>query len=391
MKCTPGVAIDGEDVNFLKQASLLRATREEKKRTGDVTGEAEAAWDLAKLCAKRNIHGEELVALQDAQNIFHDLGDHREVDVLIQQGKSYLRQALLAEAGEVLTSALEISQNYKDAPRELGSLRVLTTVYWRQRDWPRVESTLNSAQELQKEANDVEGEAAALDIAAQLFQRQLGRREDAISALQRSRALHRQLGNSGKEAIALQQLCRLYLNHRNAEEAKEFVDAALKLQIEFKDMQGLAHSYGLLSDVYRRMKRYDHAEMTLLRALAAMEQAPGTPALLSLDAGILEELGRLYFSQNKLLQAETTLRSARNLYLQVQQSFQEGVVLHVLGNVYETQGRVDQAREAYSTALSIQEAVWRETQDESVRAEMHRVQNMLETLSGKKTESESNS
>ena len=115
----------------------------------------------------------------------------------------------------------------------------------------------------------------------------------------------------------------------------------------------LAANVANLANVYQEQARYGEAEPLYCRALRLAEHDAPAGALLT--APILNDLGRLEKKRGRLKEAAELSMRARSIYENQgdRSSAEYGATLTAIGNLYVVEGRWNDARQVFTTALNL--------------------------------------
>ena len=192
-----------------------------------------------------------------------------------------------------------------------------------------------------------------------------GQVEDAV------KMLRAQLTNSEMDRDTYMNIAQVYERSRHYKEAEEAARAAEVLPGQARDNEMV---WFLLGAIYERQKMFDRAETEFKKALAVNprnapvlnyygymlgdlgQRLEEAQALVEralkeepYSGAYLDSLGWIYFKQNKLADAETTLRKA------LQRESHDATIHSHLGDLYAKTGRMDLAASEWEKSL----AEWR--------------------------------
>ena len=202
-----------------------------------------------------------------------------------------------------------------------------------------------------------------------------GQVEDAV------KMLRAQLTNSEMDRDTYMNIAQVYERSRHYKEAEEAARAAEVLPGQARDNEMV---WFLLGAIYERQKMFDRAETEFKKALAVNprnapvlnyygymlgdlgQRLEEAQALVEralkeepYSGAYLDSLGWIYFKQNKLVDAETTLRKA------LQRESHDATIHSHLGDLYAKTGRMDLAASEWEKSL----AEWRRALPADIEAD----------------------
>ena len=202
-----------------------------------------------------------------------------------------------------------------------------------------------------------------------------GQVEDAV------KMLRAQLTKSEMDRDTYMNIAQVYERSRHYKEAEEAARAAEVLPGQARDNEMV---WFLLGAIYERQKMFDRAETEFKKALAVNprnapvlnyygymlgdlgQRLEEAQALVEralkeepYSGAYLDSLGWIYFKQNKLVDAETTLRKA------LQRESHDATIHSHLGDLYAKTGRMDLAASEWEKSL----AEWRRSLPADIEAD----------------------
>ncbi len=254
-----------------------------------------------------------------AEKISAELGDQPVVQARLERtiGDVYRELGLYADAQPLLERAVTLDrQNGDDADLAIG-LERLGTLYRQQGNYDRAEPLLRRAVELGRRGlpRDSQQLATALDQLGGLYL-VVGRYADAEPPLREALSLRTELFGDSSAAVAV----------------------------------SLDHLYGL----YWSQRRFADARPYIERAVAIREKVlpPNSPDI----AAGMNNLGILYFMEGKYEAAQRAYERARDIYDAVSPDDPSRLmVLNNLAEVYEKNGRLDEAEQVFRDVLRMKE------------------------------------
>ncbi|PZD74458.1 Internalin-A [Acaryochloris thomasi RCC1774] len=195
-------------------------------------------------------------------------------------------------------------------------------------------------------------------------QSQRGNLQTALSLFQQALAIYQQDSDLQRQGDCLHQLGTLYLQLGQYPQALTYYQRALTLQREIEDQEGIGISLTSLASAYERLGQYDKAGRVLEDAIATLQ----TQNPLRFDGGLYEHpkeegllhhrLARIQIQQGRSPQALASLEQAWRLFQYLPPSYPgkaggERLILDARGVAYFRQGKLSNAIEALTTALSL--------------------------------------
>jgi tetratricopeptide (TPR) repeat protein len=218
-------------------------------------------------------------------------------------GRAYERNNQVEKAIQSYTEATTRDNSYAAAYLRLGTLHA------RQRNLAGATAALDSAQKLYVEKGNKEGEAAVLYQRGWLYLN-LRKTIEARDALTRALALAQETNNKYQQVLALQQLAQVV---EDPGEAEKTARSAIALAQASGMNDQVSNGYNTLGIVLNnRLSDAPGAESNYNQAL----QIARNFKLRRFEAQALLNLGSLYFSQNRLNEAEEYANKARDFYAQ---------------------------------------------------------------------------
>ncbi len=204
------------------------------------------------------------------------------------------------------------------------------------------------ALDLARSSGDRSGEALALR-GLSLVRRLRGPRETARSQAEAALAIHRDLGNTGGEAIVLADLARV--DPQGTEAIARYEAAATLLRsVGNRRVEGIV--LGNLGTLSRDLGRLDVARTHYEAALVVHREFSDA----RLEARILGELGALNLEQGRIHDAFVQFDGARTIHGEHGNRVDEAHALAGLAAVYALEGRLDEARALLEDAATVHRA-----------------------------------
>lgn len=300
-------------VNKYRQAlPLLEEARTISYLNNYPAGKAEALLLLSQ-CHNNENHSLAINTAGEALTLWQSIGNNRGVArSRLSLGEYHYAQASLAEAEQNYQAALDLARQIPDIALETESLVYLGFIAYRKGAWQETFDFLTSAQDL----IDVEAEPYRMGQITATF---------AESFIE-----------TGLPEVGLQK-------YREALEYFRRVNSPA-------GMVGM--SWGIGRAQYL-LGQYPEALSTLQQTLADAE----SNELRSWVALSHDYLGRTYAAMTQPVQALEHFETALNLYVELINPREAARVRALIGQVYQTQGKLDKARQFYQEALQTFDAI----------------------------------
>ncbi|MDM8515020.1 tetratricopeptide repeat protein [Desulfobacterales bacterium HSG16] len=151
------------------------------------------------------------------------------------------------------------------------------------------------------------------------------------------------------QARIYHQLGRVSQEQRQYDQAENYYQQALKIKIEFNDRYSQASTYHQLGIVSEEQRQYDQAENYYQQALKIKIEFNDRYS----QAGTYHQLGIVSEEQRQYDQAENYYQQALKIQIEFNDRYSQASTYHQLGRVSEAQQLFDQAREYYLKDLGI--------------------------------------
>jgi tetratricopeptide (TPR) repeat protein len=170
--------------------------------------------------------------------------------------------------------------------------------------------------------------------------------DEGIKQYNRSLILSREIGFTNGVIGALNGLATIFGGNGQSEKAIEYYNEALKLQPEDKVT---ALIYANIGDSYGVLKRYDDAEIYLIKGFELSEKTGDYHN----QAINLMKLGTIYYAKNDLKRAEATLLDSITRIRKVGDVYSEASALKMIGFLNVSLGNNTKALNYLEQSLSI--------------------------------------
>jgi CHAT domain-containing protein/tetratricopeptide (TPR) repeat protein len=289
-----------EAQNFLQQAITL------SEQNHYVAGKAEALLKLSD-CQNYSDHGLALRTAQEALALWQSINHKRGLaKTFVAIGHYQLTQNNLLEATQSHEAALGLWRELEVANEQAAALIYLGFIEYRKGAWQNVCAYLAQAQDL------------------------LDERAEPYKMGQINSGLGEAFVESGLPEIGLDKYLQALENFRQTQDPRAVIGTIL----------GIGKTYYILGN-------YTEAQANLQRALADSRSIKETTFM----AFCNDLLGRTFAAMNDQPAALGYYEVALNLYTQTGNLMEAARVRALMGQVYQQQGRVEQARTAYQKAL----------------------------------------
>jgi len=212
-------------------------------------------------------------------------------------------------------------------------------------DWITTHETSLAAA---RRAGDLAGQAwlgSSLGAALVLLERPA----EAITHLRHASALHKQAGQDEGHANTLNSLGIAYAQLGDFGRGDRYLQRALAIRRRTGDVHGQAMTLSNLAMTHRERARFTAALRYAEQGLAVSRQTEDE----RLQANGLTIVGDLLRATGRLEDAIHTLSEAASMESRTGTKLNEAAAFRYLGQAYADSGRPDQAREAWTRALSL--------------------------------------
>jgi DNA-binding SARP family transcriptional activator/Tfp pilus assembly protein PilF len=201
--------------------------------------------------------------------------------------------------------ALEVACQAGDLPAQAQAHNDLGAGYYRQGRYDHALTRLQKSLAIRRELDDCLGQALSLGNLGNVYQVQ-GLHDEALACLQESLAICRELGDRRGQASSLANLGQLQQRQGRYQEALVCLHQSLTIRRDLADRHGQAHSLSNLGIVYQRQARNKQALACLRKSLAIYQELGdrrGEAESLRELGVTLRALGRLEEARAHWLQA----------------------------------------------------------------------------------------
>jgi tetratricopeptide (TPR) repeat protein len=201
--------------------------------------------------------------------------------------------------------ALDVACQVGDLGAQAQAHNDLGAGYYRQGRYGQALTHLQKSLAIRRDLDDHLGQALSLGNLGNVYQAQ-GLHEDALACLHQSLAICRELGDRRGQASSLANLGQLHQRQGRYQEALACLRQSLTIRRDMADPHGQAHSLSNLGIVYQRLARCQQALACLRESLAirrALGDRRGEAESLRELGVTLQALGRLEEARGHRLQA----------------------------------------------------------------------------------------
>ncbi|MBR7838275.1 tetratricopeptide repeat protein [Actinospica durhamensis] len=246
---------------------------------------------------------------------------------------------------EIQAAAAEVARAIHDRTAEARALRALGNLCSNLGELSDAEAALERALAISRETGDRIGEVRALRVLAWAFTS--ADTDRAFSYAQQATEIARDMGNTGDEIQILSVLAITASQSGRFEDTVEICARILEISPavgnDFAAGDGLLH----LSHAQLALGRFDDVELTLIRALAALQGSINGTANVEL------ELGRLHMRRGRYAEATEYLKRALQAFVTMGFAVGMGYTYGELGRIRLWQDDLDGAMTLLETALRL--------------------------------------
>jgi CHAT domain-containing protein/Flp pilus assembly protein TadD len=337
--------------NLVLAQSAIDEAIKSSKEIRYATGEAEALLVLSELKNLSNhatavFTAQEALAIWKSQN--NQDGIARSYDKI---GSFYIAQNSVSEATENFEKALAIWRGLNDRTKEASVLTSLSYVEFRKADWEACINYLSQAYPLlDEQAEPFEMARIASGLGASLMEN--GSLEDAVIQYQRALELFRLSQDRIGIGYATRGLGLLALLSGNLDQAKSYLEEALK---EFQLPLGAASVLEILGRVHIERGEYELAVKDLESALKIYTEA-GNP---NEAARVVALMGQAYQLQGLSSRARDYYEQALKAFVSQQDRVNQSAVYYALGKMEMKLHEYDAASDHLRKSIEVTEGIRR--------------------------------
>jgi CHAT domain-containing protein/Tfp pilus assembly protein PilF len=244
--------------------------------------------------------------------------------------------------------ALKIQRQRKDFSAQVKIISEIAALQDKLGNTKKALESLKEALKLQEQAGFEISEKA--NTLAQIGHIYAGQADylTAIDYYQQAGKLWQQAGDTQLVSMSFQMIANVHKNFSgDYETALEFLDKALKLQLDDKDNQ--AFTLGQKADVHLSRGNYQKALEEYNKALELQRSIPNPKS----EARTLNNIALLYRNLGDYQSSINTYNKALDIFRRISSKNQEIQTLGFIASVYQFQDKYDEALASYKQALSL--------------------------------------
>ncbi len=332
---------------------LVQAERLIQVGAGYKKTQADAAFLHGVVQYRRGALGEALVALEEAQAGYEEVGEQIGLArTLSWLGTVYRRRSDYETGLSLLRRAVALHEELGDKHGLATAVHRIGIIHRLRDNHDEALSFLSRAMALREETGDRRGLAESFNSIG-ILHKQRGDYDEALSFYQRSLALYEDLGDKNRVASLLNNIGLIHDERGANDEALSLYTRSLALKEELGDRRGIAASLATIGNVYKHLGNYDEALAFLERSLSIREELGNQRPISS----SLHNIGNIHFERGEMDKALSFYQRSLAIKEELGNRSGQAVTLHSLGTVHRERGEMDEALSFYTRALSLYEEV----------------------------------
>ncbi|KYC35438.1 hypothetical protein WA1_06320 [Scytonema hofmannii PCC 7110] len=244
--------------------------------------------------------------------------------------------------------ALKIQRERKDFQAQVKIMSEIAVIQGRLGNTKKAIDSLKEVLKIQEQVGSNLSEKA--DILAHIGHIYAGQADyrTAIDYYQQAGKLFQQAGDTAMESMTFQMIANVHKTYSgDYQQALDFLNKALKLQIDDKDNQ--AFTLGQKADVYVSQGDYQKALDEYYKALELQRSIPNPKS----EARTLSNIAQLYRHLGDYQSSIKTYNKALEIFKRIPSKVEEIQTLGFIASTYLFQDKYDEALASYNLALSL--------------------------------------
>ena len=290
-------------------------------------------------------YSEALAEYQQALKVERELGDSKGIDAALTNiGELHYKLGQYKEALDADQQVLALRTQLGDQPGQSIILNNIGRMYAYLNEYARAMEAYQASRTLLIKLNDRLTEGTTVSNIGRVYL-EMGQYDKAQGSYQEALSILREVGDRKVEGRTLEEAGNAYQQMQDVARAREAYQQALDIALELNDASGAVEAWGDLAGL--ASDRGDQ-EGALEYLAVAHEVVDGKG--IWLEGETLNRLGLVYHRLGQEEQATENLKAAQQIAIRLENRMGESEVLTNLGAVYESQGDLPAAVEAYTQA-----------------------------------------
>jgi len=231
-------------------------------------------------------------------------------------------------------------------------LNSLSTIYYNYGEYETALSYMQQSLTVTREIGDHEGEGITLNNLSQIYQAR-GDYETALSYLQQSLTLTREIGDHEGEGTALNNLSQIYQARGEYETAVIYLQQSMTVTREIGDKKGEGIILNNLSLIYMAQGDYERALSYLQQSLTIMLEIGDKAG----EGTTLNNLFGIAYERGDYERALSYLQQSLTIQREIGDKRGEGITLSNLSQIFQDRGEYERALSYLQQSLTIQREI----------------------------------
>jgi CHAT domain-containing protein/Tfp pilus assembly protein PilF len=357
---------------FEKAIEIFTQSREIAKNISDKEKECDALiklgllyWNIGKLKISSKYYSDALSLAKenDLKSLEIRCQNVLEIYSLYNQGKKYRSLGDTKKTIESFEKAISLSQSLLSKEHEEKCLRLLSSVYWKLKDFQKFYALNQEALKIALILNHRIEQGRCLNNIG-IYHKNLNNFSEALNHFGEALRIANNLKNLDDESAILNNMGNIYKNIGNYEKALEFLKRSLEIDKELGNPIYIAIDLNNLGDTFRNKGLVSDNKEDLFLALdyfkdcleltKSSRQEEGELDILNIiEVRVLNNLGSVNTDLENFYQALEYFQNGYQKAQEIQDLESIGMILNNMGIVHFNQGNYEESTQYYQKAIDL--------------------------------------
>ncbi len=306
---------------------------------------------MAEAHFKTGEYEESLKSLDRAKDCMGEESSVEHGKILVSEGNIHIMRGDYEKSLTLLEKALAIFESQSQSKKDVGNtLRLFTTVYWRQGKYDIALEHVQKSLEVMEEINDMQGISLALN-ALGLVSYDMGQYDKSLEYYSKALDIMERTGNKYFITLVFNNLGLLYSSLGRFDIALDYNQKSLELRERIGDKEGISASLGNMGNLYNSMGDFTKAKEAFERSLAISKTLGAKKNI----AGTLNPLGYICHLHGDLEKALEYYQQGIEICEEIGERYLLAHLLDNMGDLSLDKGDPEGALELYTKSLNLRE------------------------------------